>query len=70
MDERKAVSVVTAVHGGLAILAIGFFSWITDLALTFPALGPTAFILFSSPTSESAAPRSVILGHFCGIASG
>ncbi len=70
LDERKAVSVVAAVNGGLAILAIGFFSWITGLALTFPALGPTAFILFSTPTKESAAPRSVILGHFLGMASG
>ena len=70
LDERKAVSVVTAVHGGLAILAIGLFSWMADLALTFPALGPTAFILFSTPTKESAAPRSVILGHFSGMAAG
>ena len=70
LDERKAVSIVAAVNGGLAILAIGFFSWIADLALMFPALGPTAFILFSTPTSESAAPRSVILGHFSGMAAG
>ncbi len=70
LEERKAISVVAAVNGGLAILAIGFFSWITDLALTFPALGPTAFILFATPTSESAAPRSVVLGHFSGMAAG
>ena len=70
LDERKAVSVVAAVNGGLAILAIGFFAWLADLPLIFPALGPTAFILFSAPTAESAAPRSVILGHFSGMASG
>ncbi len=70
LDERKAVSVVAAVNGGLAILAIGFFSWISDLPLTFPALGPTAFILFATPTTDSAAPRSVIFGHFSGMASG
>ena len=69
-DERKAVSLVAAVNGGLAILALGVFAWITELPLTFPALGPTAFILFATPTSESAAPRSVILGHFSGMASG
>lgn len=69
-DERKVVSVVAAVNGGLAILAIGCFSWITDLPLAFPALGPTAFILFATPMSESAAPRSIVLGHFSGIASG
>lgn len=70
LDERQAVSLVAAVNGGLAILAIGSFSWITDLPLTFPALGPTAFILFSTPMTESAAPRSIVLGHFSGMASG
>lgn len=70
LDERKAVSVIAAINGALAILAIGFFSWITDLPLTFPALGPTAFILFATPTAESAAPRSIVLGHFSGIACG
>ena len=70
LDERKAVSVVAAINGGLVILAIGFFSWITDLPLIFPALGPSAFILFATPTAESAAPRSVIVGHLAGIACG
>ena len=70
LDECKAVSLVAAVNGGLAILTIGAFAWLTDLPLAFPALGPTAFILFSTPTSESAAPRSVILGHFSAMASG
>ena len=70
LDERKAVSVVATVNGGLAILVIGFFSSITDLPFMFPALGPTALILFATPTTDSAAPRSVILGHFSGIATG
>ncbi len=69
-DEEKVVSAVAAVNGGLAILALGFFAWLTDLPLVFPALGPTAFILFATPRTESAAPRSVVLGHFSGLASG
>ncbi len=69
-DERKAVSVVAAVNGGLTILAIGFYSWIADLPLVFPGLGPTAFILFATPRTEAAAPRSVVLGHFSGLAAG
>jgi CBS domain-containing membrane protein len=70
MDERKAVSAIAAVNGGLAILAIGLYSWITDLPLVFPGLGPTAFILFAAPRTEAAAPRSVILDHFSGMACG
>lgn len=46
LDERKAISLFAAVNGGLAILAIGFFSWVTNLPLMFPALGPTAYILY------------------------
>jgi len=69
-DERKVVSCLAAVNGGLAILTIGLFAWLTDLPLVFPALGPSAFILFSSPMSPAAAPRSVILGHLTAMACG
>ena len=69
-DEKKVVSVFTAVNGGLAILTICFFAWLTKLPLVFPALGPSAFILFSSPLSTAAAPRNVILSHFICLLSG
>ncbi len=69
-DERKVVSVIAGTNGALAILTVCLFAWLTDLPLVFPALGPTAFIIFSKPFSPDAAPRSVILGHFSGIASG
>lgn len=69
-DERMVVSYVTAIHGGLAVLIIGLFAWIADLPLVFPALGPTAFILFSAPMSPAAAPRAVVLGHLAGLACG
>jgi len=69
-DERKVVSLVTAVNGGLAILTIGLFAWLTDLPLVFPALGPSTFILFSAPLSVAGAPRSVVLGHFLCLACG
>ena len=69
-DERKVISLVAAVNGGLAILILGSLAWIINLPLLFPALGPSAFILFSSPFSPAAAPRSVVLGHFAAILSG
>ena len=62
-DEQKVVSLVTAVNGGMVILTLGVFAWLTNLPLLFPALGPSAFILFSSPLSPAAAPRSVVLAH-------
>lgn len=57
-------------QGGLAILIIGVLAWLVDLPLLFPALGPSSFLLFSSPFSPSATPRAVIVGHSVAIATG
>ncbi len=69
-DERRVISMVAAVNGAAAIMTISVVAWLCDLPLVFPALGPTAFILFSSPFAPSAAPRAVVLGHLIGISSG
>ena len=69
-EEKKVVSWVAAINGGLAIMVITLAAWISDCPLIFPALGPSAFIMFSTPLSSAAAPRSVIVGHFVAMASG
>ena len=69
-DDRKVVALVAAVNGGMAILILAGLAWLVDLPLLFPALGPSAFILFSSPFSPAAAPRSVIVSHSVGITVG
>lgn len=69
-DERKVVSWIAGINGGLAIVVISLFAWLSGAPLVFPALGPTAFILFSAPFSPAAAPRSAILGHWIGMVSG
>ncbi len=69
-EERKIISLVAAVNGSTSILILTALAWLVELPLLFPALGPSAFILFSSPFSPAAAPRSVILGHFVAIAVG
>ncbi len=38
--------------------------------LAFPALGPTAFLIFDHPRAEAAAPRNAVLGHALAIAFG
>jgi len=68
--ERNVIAGVTAVNAALAVLVLSMFTWLTDLPLVFPALGPSSFILFSSPLSKPAAPRSVIMGHWVCLASG
>jgi CBS-domain-containing membrane protein len=70
LDDDKAIALVAAVNGGAAILMLAALAWLVDLPLLFPALGPSAFILFTSPFSRAAEPRSVVLSHFAGISVG
>jgi len=69
-DEEKVTSTLTALNGGAVILVLGTFAWLTELPLIFPALGPTAFILFSAPLSATAIPRTVVLGHWTALGAG
>jgi len=69
-DEDKAIALVAAINGGAAILMLAVLAWLVDLPLLFPALGPSAFILFTAPFSRAAEPRSVVLSHFAGITVG
>lgn len=43
---------------------------LTREPLVFPSLGPSAWLLFSSPGSPASAPRRVLLGHAFGLLSG
>ena len=53
-EEREVISLISGVNVALAILTISLLAWFTGLPLVFPALGPTAFILFSKPFSPDA----------------
>lgn len=70
LDERKAISVLAAVHAGLGIALISIVAWVTKLPLLFPALGPSSFILFTTPLAPTASPRNVIGGHWISLAVG
>ena len=56
--------------GTIAIGIITAAAFVTRLPLLFPPLGPSAFILFYAPMSESASPRNVILAHGLALAAG
>jgi len=56
--------------GSTALGIISAAAWITKLPLLFPPLGPSAFILFHTPMSVQASPRSVLLSHAMALASG
>ncbi len=69
-EERRIISLIAAINGGTAILIISLLAWLIGVPMLFPALGPSAFLLFSAPFSKAAAPRSVILGHLAAIGVG
>ena len=56
--------------GATALGTITIIAYLTQLPLLFPPLGPSAFILFYTPMSISACPRSVILSHTLALAAG
>ena len=43
---------------------------LTGQPFIFPSLGPTAFLLFYTPTLPAASPRNTICGHAIGAAAG
>ncbi|MEV0678765.1 HPP family protein [Actinosynnema sp. NPDC050436] len=61
---RPAVSVLLTmfVLGGLAVA--------TGAPLVFPSLGPTAYLLFATPSHPAASPRNALSGHLVGVVSG
>ncbi len=56
--------------GSTALGIISLAAWFTKLPLLFPPLAPSAFILFYTPMSEHASPRSVFVSHAMAVAAG
>lgn len=71
LDEKHVVAMLASVNGGIVIFTLSILAWLTGQPLVFPSLGPTAYVLFTRPFSEAAAPRSVVLSHLgcigCGL---
>lgn len=69
--HRKLITTAYLFLGGVtALTTITMMAYLTDLVLLFPPLGPSAFILFYTPLSESACPRNIILSHTVAVLSG
>ena len=68
---RPAVMGVFAfLNGVLTIGILATLAMVTDTPTLFPSLGPTAFLLFSTPMLASASPRNSIEGHLVGVLAG
>jgi CBS domain-containing membrane protein len=56
--------------GFLTIASLGEVAVACGRPWLFPSLGPTAFLMFYAPLSDTASPRHTIGGHGIGIACG
>ena len=69
-NPRLAVVVFAVAAGALSLSTITVAAMITSLPLLFPPLAPSAFILFVTPMTPQASPRSVVLAHTFAIMVG
>lgn len=58
------------VNGVISIGLMAAAALATGAPFVFPSLGPTAFLLFYTPTQPAASPRNTIGGHLIGVIAG
>ncbi|MEW6269853.1 MAG: HPP family protein [Thermodesulfobacteriota bacterium] len=58
------------VNGIVSIGLMAAVALVTGAPFVFPSLGPTAFLLFYTPTQPAASPRNTIGGHLIGVVAG
>ena len=69
-DSGVILGAFAFVNGLLSIAIMSLAALATGQPFIFPSLGPTAFLLFYSPTLPTASPRNTITGHLIGAAAG
>lgn len=69
-SSTRVMGAFALVNGVISIGVMAATAWITGSAFVFPSLGPTAFLLFYTPTQASASPRNTFFGHLIGAAAG
>ena len=59
-----------ALNSFVTIALLTLLALLTRNPFVFPSLGPTAYLFFFSPQTESASPRNAVLGHLIGLICG
>jgi CBS-domain-containing membrane protein len=58
------------VNGFIAVAALAGLAVVSHTSFVFPSVGPTAFLLYFTPTAPTASPRNTLCGHAVGIVCG
>lgn len=67
---RRVWTVYSFINGLITIGILALVAYLTKVPFLFPSLGPTAFLVFSTPALPTASPRNAILGHLVGVVAG
>jgi CBS domain-containing membrane protein len=69
-DSVAVLGAFAFVNGLLSIGLMSLVALLTEQPFIFPSLGPTAFLLFYTPTVPTASPRNTLCGHAIGAVAG
>lgn len=69
-SSTAVLGLFSFVNGVLSIALMSLAAWATAQPFIFPSLGPTAFLLFYTPTQPAASPRNTLCGHAIGAGAG
>ena len=69
-DSTAVLGLFAFVNGLLSIAIMAAAAFATGAPFIFPSLGPTAFLLFFTPTAPASSPRNTVLGHLVGAGAG
>jgi len=69
-SKTWVLGLFSLVNGLVSIAIMAAVAVVTGAPFIFPSLGPTAFLLFYTPTAPTAAPRNTLAGHLIGCLAG
>ncbi len=68
--STTVLALFSLVNGCFSIALMSVVALATRAPFIFPSLGPTAFLLFYTPTAPAASPRNTLCGHLIGALAG
>ncbi|HEX5505532.1 MAG TPA: HPP family protein, partial [Thermomicrobiales bacterium] len=69
-NSTVVLALFSLLNGCFSIGLMSVAALVTGAPFIFPSLGPTAFLLFYTPTAPAASPRNTIVGHLIGALAG
>ena len=69
-SQLGVLGLFALINGLISISLMAAAALLTGAPFIFPSLGPTAFLLFYTPTQPAASPRNTMGGHLIGVLAG